>query len=238
MKWILVAMIFVNIGFAVWAANREIVAPESPSTAATLPGHVNRLLLLSEFDDNPLRERAGKDSAIQAGESIDSTGDDGVAQQESSSRTEICFSVDPLSTTEEVDQIGEWLASRGGMSTLREDERREVSRFWVYFPPFENRDVALARVQQMQNDQIDDIYVIHRGDKANAISLGLYSHRESLDRRLSELREKGYEPSIERRYETKISSWFDVAFPAGITFSTKHFVSAFPNVEATEASCT
>ena len=52
----------------------------------------------------------------------------------------------------------------------------------------------------MRDQDIDDIYVIHRGDMDNAASLGLYSHQGSLDRRLIELRSKGYEPSIEQRY--------------------------------------
>ena len=236
MKWIFAAMILVNAGFAAWAANREIPVASSPSAATTLPDHVNRLLLLSELDENPLRERAPSrpaDTEETAHTSVDS-----LARVHSQSQpAEICLSVGPLANVEDVERVGTWLASRGGVSTLREGERREVSRFWVYFPPFQNRDAAITRVQQMQGDQIDDIYVIHRGDMANAVSLGLYSRRESLDRRLSELRSKGYEPSIERRYESKKSSWFDVSFPAGITFPKEHFVAQFPSVEASESRC-
>ena len=237
MKWILVAMILVNAGFAAWAANRDAPVESSPSAAATIPGHVNRLLLLSELDENPLRERAASKPAGEQ-ETIAQTGTEDFAKAQTQSRaTEICFSVGPLANVEDVDRIGAWLASRGGVSTLREGERREVSRFWVYFPPFQSRDAALTRVQQLKDNQIDDIYVIHRGDMANAISLGLYSHRESLERRLGELRSKGYEPSIERRYESKKSSWFDASFPPGITFSKEHFVAQFPSVEASESSC-
>ena len=237
MKWIVIAMLFANAGFAVWAANREVSVEVSPSAVSALPGHVNRLLLLSELDENPLRERIPNELTHElAGSSLPSP-ENGNSDQSPANRMEICFSVGPLASVEDVDRIGTWLTSRGGVSTLREGERREISRFWVYLPPFQNRDAAITRVQQMRDNHIDDIYVIHRGDMANAISLGLYSHRESLDRRLGELRSKGYEPSIERRYETKKSSWFDVSFPAGITFSRDHFVLAFPSVEATEASC-
>ncbi len=237
MKWIFVAMLLVNAGFAVWATDREVPVDPSPRAAATLPGHVNRLLLLSELDEKPLRERSPTDLT----RNVEEMGQLGAGNlnpdQSQGAPAAICLSVGPLVNLEDVDRIGGWLTSRGGVSTLREGERREISRFWVYFPPFQNREAAIIRVQQMQDAQIDDIYVIHRGDMANAISLGLYSRRDSLDRRLSELRSKGYEPSIERRYETKKSSWFDVLFPAGITFSREHFVSAFPSVEATESSC-
>lgn len=237
MKWIFFGMILANAGFAAWAANRAVPEEESPSAAETLPGHINRLLLLSELDEKPLRER----SRAVATRDVEVTGqlhtDNQSPAKSKGALAEICLSVGPLASLEDVDRIGGWLTSRGGLSTLREGERREVSRFWVYFPPFHNRDAAITRVQQLQEAQIDDIYVIHRGDMANAISLGLYSRREALDRRLSELRSKGYEPSIERRYETKKSSWFDVSFPPGITFSREHFASAFPSVEAKETSC-
>lgn len=238
MKWLFIVMILVNAGFGVWAANREAPQEQSPNAAETLPGHINRLLLLSELDEKPLRER----SPAVATRDVDETGQLNAdilspGQSEEGTPAKICLSVGPLASLEDVDRIGGWLTSRGGVSTLREGERREVSRFWVYFPPFQNRDAAITRVQQLQEAQIDDIYVIYRGDMANAVSLGLYSRRESLERRLSELRSKGYEPSIERRYETKKSSWFDVSFPPGISFSREHFVTAFPSVEANESSC-
>ena len=237
MKWIFVVMLLVNTGFGVWAFNREAPVEAAPNTAAVLPGHVNRLLLLEELDENPLRERVSvnptNDTQPTTQLGVDSLGS-GPSQHKP---TELCFSVGPLASPEDVDRIGTWLASRGGVSTLREGERREISRYWLFFPPFQDRDTALARAQQLQDDQIDDIYVIHRGDKTNAISLGLYSQRESLERRLRVLRSKGYEPSIERRYETKRSSWFDVSFPPGITFSRAHFVSTFPGTEASEANC-
>lgn len=124
------------------------------------------------------------------------------------------------------------------MLTLRVGERREISRFWIYLTPFQTREEAVTRLRQMLDKDIDDIYVIHRGDMANAVSLGLYSHRGSLDRRLSELRAKGYEPSIEQRYGTKKSSWFDVSFPAGIAFPREHFLGAFPSVDASKENCT
>ena len=235
MKWIFWSMLLVNLGFATWRINYAAPAQApSSTTVLPLPGHVNRLLLLSEFDESPLRERSGSaSSATEETPGSESESDELMLAR----RAGLCLSVGPLVNLADVERVGVWLQSRGGQSTLREGERREISRFWVYFPPFPDRDAAVNRVEQMRRDLIDDIYVIPRGDMANAISLGLYSRRESLERRLQELRKKGYEPSIVPRYETQKASWFDVTFPAGITFSGEHFVATFPRVEATKTKC-
>jgi len=238
MKWLFVVMILVNLGFAAWAANRPVVEESRSRQDVTSPEYVNRLLLLSELDGRTLRERNSRDVLHHVAQGDDSNGHDDSSEFPVFTRMAICFSVAPLTNPEEADRVDAWFTSRGGTPTLREGERREISRFWVYLPPFENREAAATSLRQMLEQDIDDIYIIHRGDMANVVSLGLYRHRGSLERRLIELRSKGYDPFVEQRYETKRSSWFDVSFPVGITFSREHFLSAFPRVEATEERCT
>ena len=104
-------------------------------------------------------------------------------------------------------------------------------------PPFETRTQALEVVEQMVTDDIQDIYVIPRGDMANAISLGLYSREASLDRRLTELNQKGFQPSVAPRYESKKAAWYDVELDADITYSADDFSANFPDVESTRRRC-
>jgi hypothetical protein len=239
-KWLVVLMLLVNAGIAIWQVNFA-VPPRNDSVTApvALPGYVNRLLLLSELEEERLRERTAVEIDVQQPPS-----DDGVAMSDAdelapeSAGSSLCFSVGPLSSAEDVERVGDWLASLGGVSDLRESERREVSRFWVFLRPFASRAEAREQVEAMELNSIEDIYVIPRGDMANAISLGLYSHESSLERRLAELKSKGFEPEVEPRYESRKASWYDVQFGGEFAYPIDNFTEAFPGVEASKTRCT
>ncbi|MDH3413871.1 MAG: hypothetical protein OEM98_15480, partial [Gammaproteobacteria bacterium] len=78
---------------------------------------------------------------------------------------------------------------------------------------------------------------VQKGDMANAISLGVFSQRISLERRLQELKKLGYEPSIMPRYRTEEASWFDVSFEEGERLSQSELSARFPDTELSDASC-
>jgi hypothetical protein len=235
MKWVFFMMVLLNAGFFVWRAYyAEPPVVESPGADQELPGQVNRLLLLSEFDAGKLRER-DRHPVDPSGAAVAEQGAGGGTTPVEPAGA--CYSVGPLASPDDVERIGVWLRSRGGEAILRQGERREIATFWVYLPPFGSREQAVERVARMREDDIDDIYIIPRGDMANAVSLGLYSHRTSLERRLSELRSKGYEPSVAPRYTTQSASWFDVRFPGDFEFPSTRFAETFPATEARVVSC-
>ena len=229
MRIIVVLMLIANLAFFAWRQFYTEPPMQKVVQTPALPGNqINRLLLLTEFDESALRERIAASSTNSRASSESSA---------HSSEDAVCYSIGPLATEQQVTLIATWLKEKGAQTTLREAERREVSRFWVYFPPFESRAAALERVADMQADAIDDIYVIPAGDMANAVSLGLYSRKESLDRRITELKEKGYEPSIVPRYEIRSAAWFDVVAEDQNVFPSAQFAAAFPDTDATEHGC-
>ncbi|MDX1434428.1 MAG: hypothetical protein R3286_18445, partial [Gammaproteobacteria bacterium] len=148
-----------------------------------------------------------------------------------------CYSVGPLEDAAVIDALGAWLESEGVPATLRLDERREVARYWVYLPPAESREEADARVEAMRAAGIDDIYVIPRGDMAFAISLGLFSQRASLDRRLESLERHGFTPAVAPRYRSVTASWYDLRTPAGDDAQAHALAARFPDVEVKPAAC-
>lgn len=229
MRLIFFLILVVNLAFFAWRTYYVEPPPQASIEVPAVSGdQVNRLLLLTEFDESALRQRVSSpttEASLNASTSADGNGQT------------ICYSVGPVSGDQQITLISSWLKDKGAPGTLRESERREVSRFWVYFPPFDSRSAAVERVSKMKSDEIDDIYVIPAGDMANAVSLGLYSHKESLDRRLTELRDKGYEPSTVPRYETQVASWFEVQLDADVPFPEAQFAAAFPDTETTQRGC-
>ena len=149
----------------------------------------------------------------------------------------LCYSVGPLESAEEVDAMRGWLQAHGGEPALREDERREVALYWVHFPPLPDRAAAVDRVERMRAEAIDDIFIIPGGDMRNAVSLGVYSQPASLERRLGELRSKGYDPSVVNRYRTSVAAWFDVSLPGTFKFDGEDFATRFPIAQFEPVGC-
>jgi len=236
MRILVLLLLLANAGFYAWQMRQPV--SESSATVRTppLPDFVNRMSLLSEVDAAELRPRTASRVAL-AGSLTRETTPGSVTPLTDASEGEVCFSIGPLSDEDDPEPLRAWLQQRGGIANLRVGERREVALYWVYFPPFPDLPAAKQRIRQMRSDGIEDIFLIPRGDKANAISLGVYSHKRSLDRRLGLLKRYGYEPSVVPRYRTKKASWFDVEFPEEFAFPGEAFIERFPELDAARSGC-
>ena len=89
----------------------------------------------------------------------------------------------------------------------------------------------------MRSQGIEDVIAVSSGNMANAISLGVFTQRNSLERRLQELQAFGYEPLILTRYSSEKASWLDVSFDEGEGLTQKEFAARFPEAALSEASC-
>lgn len=237
MRWLVLSLLIANAAFLGWQLQREPAPPE-PAASPTPPGMVNRLLLVGEIDDSVLRERRGPlavEPSLAPSDSVKL--DDVLAAMPESAREAACYTVGPLEGEAAAEAVRAWLVERDQRVTLRVGERREVARYWVHLPPVSSREAAEDRAREMRAAGIDDIYVIPRGDMANAISLGLYSQRESLERRLRELEDKGFTPSIAPRYRTLTASWLDVAASASRPVPVEALSRRFPEAEMRPSAC-
>lgn|GEM_PF-873006 len=238
MKWVFYLLLLANALFFSWELRH--LEPPRASVAAVVPSagpaFVNRLLLLSEVSKSELRERGVPLPAEPdvSASTASTPATDGAADASAG----LCFSIGPLAADFDPAALRAWITELGGVANLRIGERRERALYWVYFPPLQSREAAIKRVEGMRGEGIGDIYIIPKGDMANAVSLGVYSQRRSLERRLNELRAKGYEPSIVPRYRTRRASWLDVAFRSGFEWPGERFIGRFPELEFSQATCT
>jgi hypothetical protein len=223
MKWIVVLLLLANAGLFGWQTYQKKNAP--PPKPEPVPeqeaGTVNRLPLLSELDPTALRERnlAGKSGSGAAAAGAR------------------CFAVGPFSTGDtNRTSVQAWLEKQGATVSTRQDERREVALYWVYFPPAASRGAAIAKVEQLRQKGVRDVLVVPKGDMANAISLGVFSKSISRDRRLVELRQKGYQPKVADRYRTVKADWLDVSV-SDPDFLSSDFSNEFPTLELKKRSC-
>ena len=254
MRLVFLLVLAVNAAYLGWQLRHlEPASHRIPRVIVPDTDHVNRLLLLSEVDETELRERrlqptsptpdtmlaaVAPNAPVIVGEfALDLVPIPAPVVAPDPNTGRLCYSAGPLLDDNEVDTMRNWLADQGAAVILRAGERREIALYWVLFPPFPDRTQADQRLAQMKAEGLEDIYIIPRGDMANAVSLGVYSQRASLDRRLRQLRRRGYEPSITPRYRTKVASWFDVEFPPDFNFDYPTFAATFPAVEMAPATC-
>ncbi len=77
-------------------------------------------------------------------------------------------------------------------------EAQQVTGYWVYLPPFPDRDAAREAVRRLAEAGVRDVQVLG-GRRANAVSLGLFRNRALAERRREQAAALGYEPVIEPR---------------------------------------
>jgi len=249
-KWVILCLVLMNASFFGWQLSQDGEAPVSAVAvpAATSNAMVTRLLLVSEVESGVLHQRRGMPSSqpvavppspVGIPDSDNDTAsvslDEVLAMPPDSDRE--CYTIGPLENEDDISALSDWFSAQGSQATLRNDERREVDSTWVFIEPLESREAADARVQEMLAASIDDIYVIPRGDMANAISLGLYSQSETLQRRISQLEERGFVPSVLPRYRTVTASWFDVTASAARPMTVAVLDQIFPHLTIRQVAC-
>lgn len=147
-----------------------------------------------------------------------------------------CFTLGPLTADAPVREMSRWLTQAGATVDVRTDERREVALYWVFFPPRTSRALAIAEVTRLRGEGVTDVIAVPKGDMANAVSLGVFSRTESRDRRVREMNQRGYQPSVSPRYRVKRASWIDVSVVAN-TLTTSSIQARWPDVEISPKPC-
>ncbi len=148
----------------------------------------------------------------------------------------VCFEVAGLRDQADVTAVANWFEQRGVKIRSGVREELEMLNFQVYAPPLSSRAEAKALFGEMQAAGIRDIALIPRGDLRNGISLGVYSSEANAKRRLTMLREMGYETQYRQRSRTRKMPFVEATALDGIV-SPEAFSRAFPGVPITPTAC-
>lgn len=147
-----------------------------------------------------------------------------------------CLTLGPLTADAPVQEMSRWLVQAGATVDVRTDERREEALYWVFFPPRTSRALAVVEVERLRGEGVTDVIAVPKGDMANAISLGVFSRTDSRDRRVREMNQRGYQPSVSPRYRVKRASWIDVSAVAN-RLTTSTIQARWPDVEISPKPC-
>ena len=157
----------------------------------------------------------------------------------------VCYRVGPFSSANAAETGVRWLSrfapadSDAAVMTASAipEEVRERSAVWIFLPPFDSRADANEKMREMREKGVKDMYVVNEGDNKNAVSLGVYGHIPSLERRIATLREFGYDPQTIERYRTATVYWLDIRLERPSLLSANDLTTRFPDATTESRSC-
>ena len=131
-------------------------------------------------------------------------------QDEPADRKTMCFSYGPFPDKNQSRELIDWFQQNNVDALQRLETGSEKQLFWIYLEPGESRSSAMQAIEDLKNKGVRDYRLIETGDLRNAISLGLYSTQASVNKRLNELKTKGYQPVVVPYRDANAIYWLDV----------------------------
>jgi len=132
-----------------------------------------------------------------------------ISQDEESAEA-LCFSYGPFPANEQAKNLKQWFEQKEILVNQRTDNEQAKQLFWIYLAPQKSRENAIAAIEDLKSKGIKDYRLINSGDLRNAISLGLFSTQAIVNKRLNELKSKGYQPIVVPYHNAKVIYWVDV----------------------------
>ncbi len=133
-----------------------------------------------------------------------------------------CYTLGGFKNQSDVETVAERLESLVSDLGGREETQEKQIGYWVLIPAQGSRQAARAKVKELRDAGIEDVWRFTKGDLANAISLGLFSNRAPAERHQRAVRRKGFATEIQPRVIDETSYWLDFrsadepALPAGV----------------------
>ncbi len=123
----------------------------------------------------------------------------------------VCYTYGPIPNLEESALLSTWLDERDILYKQRQTDEQGKQLFWVYLAPRESRAQAEAALKDLKQKGVKDMRLVREGGISNAISLGLFSSQAAVNRRLNEIKAKGYQSVVVPYSGGKNVHWFDVS---------------------------
>lgn len=213
MRQLFLVVLLLNIAFYYWQ-NKQAELPQSTvesSVDSTLPSNVEPILLLSEVDQSDTRNRdSGQQVSTPPAHAETKSPLPPPRQQarqaDNQPLPKTCYLLGPFDQDSWLQQIAMLLEARNLNVRRYRGAERVADTYWIYIP-LASQSAAQKTLGEVRNNGILDSALVRLGDNRYAISMGLYRHRESADRRLEHLKSLGYAAELKERYKNKHGNW-------------------------------
>ena len=112
-------------------------------------------------------------------------------------------------------------------------------RFWVYYPPLKNAQLAREKAEEIKTIGVDELYIVQDSQWRNAISFGLFSDEKLASNLLAELKEKGIKGATKalRNPGNNLSSLLIKGVTAEVALELDKIKPEFVGSELTPTAC-
>ena len=208
MKWLVIALLTANLAFFGWHYNQQVETAMREATVRKPPASTAPpLQLLAELGTLPA-QKAG-DGASATAPTVAPTAE----VHAHIPAADRCLDIGPFDDSAVRDRLRDWLREYVARLQTRAEAMRQRQFFWVYLEPTSDES-AQQSLADLRAHGVTDYMLIRRGDLKNAISLGLFRSQDSVNRRLAEMTEKGYQPIVVPRFETSERYWVSAQLAA------------------------
>ena len=214
MKWLAIFFLLVNVGYFGWQMNQRLnqVVPGTVINEEVAQLSGKSLVLLSEVDELPPLLDGTVSTEIESETNYLETDliEEGPDAKLPFDVEGSCVSIGPYESAQQQQKLKNWLVKQEVPYRKRIEEKRAKERYWVYLESQASEEEAKAQIEELKSKGLSDYYLISKGDMKNAISLGLFSTQQSVNRRLVELERKGYNPVVVPQHKVSKLLWLDV----------------------------
>lgn len=151
-----------------------------------------------------------------------------------------CFSIGPFLLVSDVSKAAKSYNQPGMATQQRAASEKKEAGFWVFVPPQASLSVARAVLRDLQDRKVSEVLIISEGEKANAISAGVYySHQQALKRQ-EEIASLGYMAQVEQLYRTQPQYWLDLELMSSTQIPNalwQKTAQGFPNISQSARRC-
>lgn len=220
-RWLLLIILLIN-GVTLYWFNAQKVQRlqlrESGQLSEELPG-VEQLQLVRNV---PASTRMKTSEQVKSGGQVD----------------ERCLVLGPIPEADVI-PLKAGLQNVGVALAYWTQEREEISGYWVYLPPFANRQQAQQKLNELQALGVDS-FVFETNDLANGISLGMFSNSANADLRKDQLFRMGFRPKVRAATKQVVEHWLAFGLESGSKLAQRfwddlHKMTTKPEVQ--EKAC-
>ena len=196
--------------------------------------HAHALSTASETGPGPTADTTAANGVGEESETVDASGQSPVASVDANDvaaqlATGACVRVTGFDDAADAAEAKALLRERGVDADVRQARNEVVKDHWVFHPPLPSRAEAIAKMEEMRAEGVEDLAVMRDGDQANAISLGIYRSTNNMRRRIAELEGIGYPVQYETTSEPVTTYWLKAQAPVFPAFLRADLVALLPD---------
>lgn len=127
------------------------------------------------------------------------------------STEQACFTFGPFTKSKLVAKATKAASALGVHVEQRQQSKRTPKGYWVYLPASKSYQAAKRKITQLKKKGLKDLFIMGKGARKNAISLGLFKSKKTAEDRFKQVKKLGLKATFETQYRLSEQSWLDMS---------------------------